>query len=151
MDAIENVLNGDERCILETMRFIEILLILIFEGRQVPPAIKTSGSFNTVERLDEAEERLQRKLIELIRNKDTESLIESLETNIIDINFNDDVGQTMLNWAAAFGTAEMVEYLCTKGADVTPASGYIFEKTVCTTFPALLNQLLLMNFFKAVA
>ena len=30
----------------------------------------------------------------------------------------DDVGQTLLNWAAAFGTQEMVEYLCDKGADV---------------------------------
>jgi E3 ubiquitin-protein ligase HECTD1 len=30
----------------------------------------------------------------------------------------DDVGQTLLNWAAAFGTPEMIEYLCAKGADV---------------------------------
>ena len=31
------------------------------------------------------------------------------------VNFTDDVGQTLLNWAAAFGTAEMVDYLCEKG------------------------------------
>lgn len=30
----------------------------------------------------------------------------------------DDVGQTLLNWASAFGTLEMVEFLCHKGADV---------------------------------
>ena len=30
----------------------------------------------------------------------------------------DDVGQTLLNWASAFGTQEMVEFLCSKGADV---------------------------------
>ena len=30
----------------------------------------------------------------------------------------DDVGQTLLNWASAFGTQEMVEFLCRKGADV---------------------------------
>lgn len=30
----------------------------------------------------------------------------------------DEVGQTLLNWASAFGTQEMVEYLCSKGADV---------------------------------
>lgn len=30
----------------------------------------------------------------------------------------DDVGQTLLNWASAFGTLEMVEYLCDKEADV---------------------------------
>jgi ankyrin repeat protein len=47
-----------------------------------------------------------------------ESLIDSLETNTIDINFMDDVGQTLLNWAAAFGTPEIIEYLCAKGADV---------------------------------
>ena len=35
-----------------------------------------------------------------------------------DVNFMDDVGQTLLNWAAAFGTYEMVEYLLEHGADV---------------------------------
>lgn len=30
----------------------------------------------------------------------------------------DDVGQTLLNWASAFGTQEMVEFLCERGADV---------------------------------
>ena len=30
----------------------------------------------------------------------------------------DDVGQTLLNWAAAFGTQEMVTFLCSRGADV---------------------------------
>ena len=35
-----------------------------------------------------------------------------------DVNFMDDVGQTLLNWASAFGTVEMVEFLCERGADV---------------------------------
>ena len=35
-----------------------------------------------------------------------------------DVNFIDDVGQTILNWASAFGTYEMVEYLLEHGADV---------------------------------
>lgn len=35
-----------------------------------------------------------------------------------DVNFMDDVGQTLLNWAAAFGTYEMVEHLLEHGADV---------------------------------
>ena len=34
------------------------------------------------------------------------------------MNYNDNVGQTMLNWVAAFGTREMIEYLCRRGADV---------------------------------
>ena len=36
----------------------------------------------------------------------------------IEVNFMDDVGQTLLNWASAFGTQEMVEFLCERGADV---------------------------------
>ena len=36
----------------------------------------------------------------------------------VEVNFMDDVGQTLLNWASAFGTQEMVEFLCSKGADV---------------------------------
>jgi E3 ubiquitin-protein ligase HECTD1 len=34
------------------------------------------------------------------------------------VNFMDDVGQTLLNWASAFGTLTMVEYLVKRGADV---------------------------------
>jgi E3 ubiquitin-protein ligase HECTD1 len=33
----------------------------------------------------------------------------------VEVNFMDDVGQTLLNWASAFGTQEMVEFLCAKG------------------------------------
>ena len=36
----------------------------------------------------------------------------------VDVNYTDDVGQTLLNWAAAFGSADMVVFLCDKGADV---------------------------------
>lgn len=35
-----------------------------------------------------------------------------------EVNFMDDVGQTLLNWASAFGTQEMVEFLCERDADV---------------------------------
>ena len=28
-----------------------------------------------------------------------------------EVNFMDDVGQTLLNWASAFGTQEMVKFL----------------------------------------
>ncbi|KIH67050.1 HECT-domain protein [Ancylostoma duodenale] len=39
-------------------------------------------------------------------------------TMAVDVNFTDDVGQTLCNWASAFGSLEMVQYLCDKGADV---------------------------------
>ena len=78
----------------------------------------SNSTATKVKKFDSSLDKLHRQLIEWIRIKDTESLIDALETNAIDINFMDDVGQTLLNWAAAFGTAEMVEYLATKGADI---------------------------------
>ena len=58
------------------------------------------------------------------RSKDTEALIEAVESGQVEVNFMDDVGQTLLNWASAFGTQEMVEYLCNKGADVNKGIMY---------------------------
>lgn len=52
------------------------------------------------------------------RQRDTNALIEAVESGTVDPNFTDDVGQTLLNWCSAFGTLEMVNYLCDKGADV---------------------------------
>ncbi len=176
---------GDERCVLDTTRFLDLLLTLIFEGRDALPkpvysATSTSSSSSSLQQqqqqrqigpppppppppsiidnelrgasdeenlmnspqtstltntssvqrsilsqkppnkrnIDPANEKFYRQLIEWIRVKDSESLIDALESNSVDINFIDDVGQTLLNWAAAFGTAEMVEYLAAKGADV---------------------------------
>ncbi|CAF0905235.1 unnamed protein product [Brachionus calyciflorus] len=126
LDSIEKALYGDERCVLDTMRFLDLLLILIFEGRQGLPKQFTSltknqintGTLNKNKKTDAQSDKLHRQLIEWIRIKDTDSFIEALETNQIDLNFMDDVGQTLLNWASAFGTAEMIEYLASKGADV---------------------------------
>jgi ankyrin repeat protein len=153
LDSIEKAMYSDERCVLDTMRFLDLLLTLIFEGRDALPKTSSKGSFQQTQQpqsqfqqqltqtispaitnstsstvsatsfkskriTDPVMDKLHRHSIESIRNRDTEALIESLETNQVDINFMDDVGQTLLNWAAAFGTAEMVEYLAAKGADV---------------------------------
>jgi hypothetical protein len=32
-EAIESALQGDERCTLDTMRLIDLLLVLLFEGK----------------------------------------------------------------------------------------------------------------------
>lgn len=61
---------------------------------------------------------LLRQLIECIRSKDTDALIDTIDSGGVEVNFMDDVGQTLLNWASAFGTQEMVEFLCERGADV---------------------------------
>ena len=48
----------------------------------------------------------------------------------VEVNFMDDVGQTLLNWASAFGTQEMVEFLCAKGADVNKGKNRYFPKGI---------------------
>ncbi|EDV98881.1 GH13561 [Drosophila grimshawi] len=121
-EAIERALKGDERCVLDCMRFADLLLLLLFEGRQA----LNRGSANSNQgqlvprpkRTDSTTDRTHRQLIDCIRSKDTEALQEAIETCGVDVNCMDDVGQTLLNWASAFGTLEMVEYLCEKGADV---------------------------------
>uniref|UniRef100_W8ARD3 E3 ubiquitin-protein ligase n=1 Tax=Ceratitis capitata TaxID=7213 RepID=W8ARD3_CERCA len=122
-DAIERALKGDERCVLDCMRLADLLLLLLFEGRQALNRVGTTGGAqgqlaSRVRRTDSSAERTHRQLIDCIRSKDTEALQEAIETGGIDVNCMDDVGQTLLNWASAFGTLEMVEYLCEKGADV---------------------------------
>lgn len=56
----------------------------------------------------------------------------------------DDVGQTLLNWASAFGTQEMVEYLCEKGADVNKGqrSSSSLHYAACFGRPAIAKVLL---------
>lgn len=120
-EAIESALQGDERCILDTMRLIDLLLVLLFEGRQALPKASTplsGGRLSVLRRLDSSGEKTHRQLIDCIRSKDTDALIEAIESGASTIDYMDDVGQTLLNWASAFGTQEMVEYLCQKGADV---------------------------------
>lgn len=60
-------------------------------------------------------DKSHRQLIDCIRGKDTDALLAAVSSGAVDVNFTDDVGQTLLNWAAAFGTREMVEFLCEKG------------------------------------
>lgn len=50
----------------------------------------------------------------------------------------DDVGQTLLNWASAFGTQEMVEFLCDRGADVNKGKNImkIILQNICVIYVA---------------
>lgn len=119
-EAMERALKGDERCILDCMRLADLILLLLFEGRQALGRVSGNQGqlIPRVRRADSSVERTHRQLIDCIRSKDTEALIEAIESGGIDVNCMDDVGQTLLNWASAFGTLEMVEFLCEKGADV---------------------------------
>ena len=53
-----------------------------------------------------------------------------MESGQVEVNFMDDVGQTLLNWASAFGTQEMVEYLCNKGADVNKGGHWAVKVSI---------------------
>lgn len=122
-DAIESGLRGDERCCLDTMRLVDLLLVLLFEGRKALPKAGTStisSRLSGLRRSDSAGDRSHRQLIDCIRSKDTDALIDAIDNGVtgFEVNFMDDVGQTLLNWASAFGTQEMVEFLCERGADV---------------------------------
>ena len=122
-EAIECAISGDERCVLDTLRLVDLLLVLIFEGRIALPRSSCNSSApsrlsSSFRRMDSAGERTHRQLIDCIRSKDTDALIDAIDSGNIEVNFMDDVGQTLLNWASAFGTQEMVEFLCEKGADV---------------------------------
>ncbi|XP_053677617.1 E3 ubiquitin-protein ligase Ufd4 [Anopheles nili] len=120
LEAMEHAFKGDERCVLDCMRLADLILLLLFEGRQALGRVGGSQGqlAPRVRRADSSTERTHRQLIDCIRSKDTEVLIESIESGGIEVNCMDDVGQTLLNWASAFGTLEMVEFLCDKGADV---------------------------------
>ncbi|CAF2541147.1 unnamed protein product [Rotaria sp. Silwood2] len=133
-DALESALcNGDERCVLDIMRFLDLLIGLLFEGRQTlvrsgnisrttNPSIPTNESLQSSSSTSTTNttpsDRSQQQIIEYIRSRDVQAFINYIEENNIDINYTDHVGQTMLNWVSAFGTREMVEYLCRHGADV---------------------------------
>ncbi|CAB4065367.1 HECTD1 [Lepeophtheirus salmonis] len=105
-EALESALRGNERCVLDTMRLIDLLIVLLFDGRK-----------RLIAKIDSSE-KTHKQLIECIRIKDTDAFIEAVDNGHVEVNFMDDVGQSLLNWASAFGTQEMVIFLCLKGADV---------------------------------
>eukprot|EP00041_Stephanoeca_diplocostata_P036623 m.1344514 g.1344514 ORF g.1344514 m.1344514 type:complete len:2563 (-) comp24902_c1_seq2:195-7883(-) len=112
--VVEDIMRVDEKLALDTLRLADMLLIIIFEGRSALPRAKVrSGPAES----DQEGEISHREVIEAIRAKDTDTVIDAVEAGL-DANFTDEVGQTILNWACAFGTLEMVEFLCDQGADV---------------------------------
>eukprot|EP00080_Pristionchus_pacificus_P012573 PDM72593.1 hecd-1 [Pristionchus pacificus] len=117
--GISSVLSAkEERAVTDGLRLADLLILLLCEGRQALPMSAISSVPDSSSTSSSSSEKTHRHLIDAIRQKDTGALIEAIETGPVDVNYTDEVGQTLLNWAAAFGTAEMVVYLCEKGADV---------------------------------
>lgn len=146
-NAIETAMKGDERCVLDTMRLVDLLLVLLFEGRDALPKstlTTTRGSLSNLRKTDSAGDKSHRQLIDCIRSKDTDALMEAIDSSTFDVNFMDDVGQTLLNWASAFGTLEMVEFLCQRGADVNRGQrSSSLHYAACFGRPAVAKVLLL--------
>ncbi|EFO85309.1 hypothetical protein CRE_21657 [Caenorhabditis remanei] len=107
--------NKEERVVTDGLRLCDLLLVLLCEGRSaLPLTCAVSGDYAA----GSGAERVHRQLIDAIRQKDLTALVEAIESGQVDVNFADDVGQSLTNWASAFGSIEMVQYLCDKGADV---------------------------------
>lgn len=88
MDAIEKALKGDERCTLDSMRLVDLLLVLLFEGRRAlgkPGACSSGQLMPRIRRMDSAAEKSHRQLIDCIRSKDTDALIEAIENGGIEV------------------------------------------------------------------
>uniref|UniRef100_A0A914XRQ8 E3 ubiquitin-protein ligase n=1 Tax=Plectus sambesii TaxID=2011161 RepID=A0A914XRQ8_9BILA len=103
---------------MDSLRLADLLLVLVCEGRRALPKSSAAAVPSRVRGLGDGYDRTHRHLIDSIRQRDTDALIEAIESGNVEVNFTDDVGQTLLNWASAFGTPEMVTYLCEKAADV---------------------------------
>ena len=65
------------------MRLVDLLLVLLCEGRKALPKQGSSGASGSLgsssKRIDSAGERSHRQLIDCIRSKDTEALIDAID------------------------------------------------------------------------
>ena len=69
-----------EHYVLETIRLPDLLLVLLFESRSVLPKANLtpiSGRIADLHRMDSQEKKTHRQLIDCIKSKDTNALIES--------------------------------------------------------------------------
>ena len=65
------------------MRLVDLLLVLLFEGRKALPKSgvgSMSSRMPGLRRMDSVGERSHRQLIECIRSKDTDALIDAVDT-----------------------------------------------------------------------
>ena len=85
--AIEQAMLGDERCVLDTMRLTD-LLILLFEGAAEVQCRPQPGRGQGFEHAEG--EKTHRQLIDCIRSKDTDALVEAVESGQVEVNFMDE-------------------------------------------------------------
>lgn len=64
------------------MRLVDLLMVLLFEGRSALPKVgvsSVSGRLPGLRRMDSLGERSHRQLIDCIRSKDTDALIDAVD------------------------------------------------------------------------
>ena len=124
--------SKDERCVMDGLRLTGMILGLICEGRN--SIIKRDSSGKQLDTTLSPKFTQKHKqvicliilihifiifqIIECIRSKDFPSFKKAIESSSVDVNYTDDVGQSLLNWVAAFGTVEMAKFLLDQGANV---------------------------------
>lgn len=110
LDVIEQILKPDEISVLDAIRFIDTLLVVLCENREKEDEKKSVYS--------KSPEELFSEIIECVRMEDFDTFANYLENYYFDLDYTDSFGQTLMNWASAIGTHEMVQFLCRKGADI---------------------------------
>uniref|UniRef100_A0A7E4W8K1 E3 ubiquitin-protein ligase n=1 Tax=Panagrellus redivivus TaxID=6233 RepID=A0A7E4W8K1_PANRE len=106
--------SSDERCVSDGLRLTGMILGLICDGRPVTEKVRPLTETALSERFTEK----HKELVDSIRAKNFETFKNLIESNGIDVNYTDDVGQALINWTAAFGTLEMAVYLLDHNANV---------------------------------
>ena len=76
--ALETALRGDERTALDVMRLVELLLVLIMEGRKALPKTTQVGMARKMESF--SGDRNHRQVIEAIRASNNDDFFEAMES-----------------------------------------------------------------------
>lgn len=78
--AIKNIsASKDERCVLDTLRLVDLLVILMCEGRTALPKAQSVLSVVDGQSNSTTYDRSHRYLIDAIRQRDTDALIDAFE------------------------------------------------------------------------
>lgn len=89
----------DERCVLDAVRVADLLMVLMCEGRASLPKA-SSFSVNDNQAASSASDRSHRFLIDAIRQRDTDALIDAFENGQVSLlvlfNFHERSTQTSL-------------------------------------------------------
>ncbi|TPP56301.1 HECTD1 protein [Fasciola gigantica] len=90
--------------------------LVLAEQPNIPP--HTSAPSSPTPHTPSDRDLLHRSVIEAIKNQDFDTLKNQIDAGQIDVNYTDHLGQTLLNWAASFGTPAIVDFLCSRGANI---------------------------------